>query len=400
LLIILHGYGIAAAEKPSPSPLRVEIDFPGGSADVESIDQEKRLIRLKPSDHPDRGWRCWWYVKVTGIRPGETISLDVGDAPWTTPRQAAFSIDNETWIQTAPGKRQGKRILYQQRVDAEQAWFAWGPPFVPADAEQLVRWADKQSPHAEAFELCRTRGGRPVPALRVEAAGTENAERHGIWIQARQHAWESGASWVCRGFVEWLVSDDPRAAALREQSRITIVPIMDIDNVAIGAGGKNQKPQDHNRDWSDDPHWYSVAAAMEGIKRQREAGGFDLFIDLHNPDAGAKNPYFYIPPRKLLGELGNRNLDHFLAAARREITGPLAFRGDVRESGSDYDKAWRRMSKNWVVFNTDEHVVAVTLETAWNTPHSTTEGYRAVGRQLGQAIARYFRVAPSDATEK
>jgi len=29
------------------------------------------------------------------------------------------------------------------------------------------------------------------------------------------------------------------------------------------------------------------------------------------------------------------------------------------------------------------------LETAWNTPASTTEGYEAVGRQLGMALARF-----------
>jgi len=38
-----------------------------------------------------------------------------------------------------------------------------------------------------------------------------------------------------------------------------------------------------------------------------------------------------------------------------------------------------------------DHVVAVTLETSWNTPHSTTEGYRTVGRQQGLAIERYLR---------
>ena len=63
--------------------------------------------------------------------------------------------------------------------------------------------------------------------------------------------------------MEWLVSDDPRAETLRKAAKIYVVPIMDIDNVAIGAGGKDQKPHDHNRDWSDQPHWHSVAAAQE-----------------------------------------------------------------------------------------------------------------------------------------
>ena len=44
-----------------------------------------------------------------------------------------------------------------------------------------------------------------------------------------------------------------------------------------------------------------------------------------------------------------------------------------------------------MVKNTSEHVVAVTLETSWNTPHSTQVGYKQVGRELGMAIERYFR---------
>src|SRR5690606_35933588 len=195
---------------------------------------------------------CWWYLRVDGIEPGETIMLDVGQAPWATPDRAAFSLDGSMWQQTAPGRRDGKRIVYRQQIDARTAWFAWGPPFVPADAKALVEEA-ACSPHAEALLLCRTREGRDVPALRIAEGDLPPAERRGIWIQARQHAWESGSSWVGKGFLDWVLSDAPAAQALRRQSLIVFVPIMDIDNVHRGAGGKNQVPQDHNRDWSDQP---------------------------------------------------------------------------------------------------------------------------------------------------
>jgi hypothetical protein len=171
---------------------------------------------------------------------------------------------------------------------------------------------------------------------------------------------------------------------------IIIVPIMDIDNVAIGAGGKNQAPQDHNRDWSDDPHWNSVRAAIGQIKKMDDDGAFDLFIDLHNPGAGSREPFYYVPPDDLLSELGRKNHQRFIAASKREITGPLKFTGKTEVSGAGYDKHWKKISKNWVTMNTSDHVVAVTLETAWNTPYSQPGGYQTVGRQLGLAIERYF----------
>lgn len=386
---------IAAVEVLRASDLQVSSDFPGGSARVLKLDQAARSIHLKPTAHENRGWVCWWYFKLSGVKPGETISVTVGDAPWATPDRAAYSVDGATWLQTTPGKRKGNEITYRQPVDAAECFFAWGPPFTPTDAQRLVDDAAKNSPHAQAFTLCRTRYGRAVPALRVrEANGAiEDRDRHGIWIQARQHAWESGSSWVCRGFVEWLVSDDDRAARLRKTSIINIVPIMDVDNVTIGAGGKNEVPQDHNRDWTDAPHHNSVRAAMQAIKGMNETSRFAVFVDLHNPSSGARDPFFYVTPRDLLSDEGNTNVDRFLATMRLDMTGPLAFKGQVETSGPNYDKQWRNISKNWVAFNTSDRVVAVTLETAWNTPHSTTDGYRIVGSQLGQGLERYFRTA-------
>jgi len=395
----------------APPELNVAADFANGNGRVELVDQRTRTIRLSPVEHPQRGWACWWYIQIKGIRPGEIVTLDVGKAPWATPDRAAFSLDNQNWRQTDVGTRNQNRIVYRQRIDATEAWFAWGPPFTVEDAQALATWSATYIPATSQFELGRTRGGHAIPAIRMQAtpshvapatstpatsSANDDGERqpYTIWIQARQHAWEAGSSWVCKGLVNWLGTDDPRARSLRSLSQLIIVPIMDIDNVALGAGGKNQHPQDHNRDWSDDPHWPAVRAATKEIRALDRDGGFDVFIDLHNPSSSDGTPFFFVPPRKLLSDTGRRNLRRLLATSQTEIIGPLAFRGESRESGPNYDEAWRRISKNWVSFNTQEHVVAVTLETTWNSPHSTIRGYETVGRQLGLALERYLATNP------
>jgi len=397
LVVCASGALAGGADGPAGGGvLRVEAGFPGGSVRVLGIDQQRREIRFQPADHPGRGWRCWWYFKVTGVKPGQTVTLALDGSVWACPQRAAFSIDNETWAHTAPGRKEaiggGKRrlMVYRQRVDAGEAWFAWGPPYVPRHAETLIRRAEKACPNAKRFELCRTREKRPVPALRI-APTDGRARKRGVWVQARQHAWESGSSWVCQGLVEWLISDAPRAKALRGAAEIVVVPIMDVDNVVWGAGGKNQTPHDHNRDWSDQPHWPAVAAAIREIAALSRAGRFDVFVDLHNPGANDKQPYFYRAPADEITERQQTSFDAFLAAARAEITGPLAFKGQTRESGKSYDKNYKRISKNWVMAHTTAHVVAVTLETPWNTPHSTQPNYRRVGRELALAVERYLR---------
>jgi hypothetical protein len=133
---------------------------------------------------------------------------------------------------------------------------------------------------------------------------------------------------------------------------------------------------------------------MREIRALDREGRFDLFIDLHNPGPNDDAPFFFVAPRNLLTDKGRRNLQRLLATAQAEIIGPLALARESRESGPSYDKDWRQISKNWVSFNTREHVVAVTLETTWNSPHSTISGYENVGRQLGLALERYLRTNP------
>jgi hypothetical protein len=372
--------------------LKVLTDFPGGSAWVEGIDVRTRTLRITPTPHRDRGWACWWYFRLTGVRPGETITLDVGTDGFAKPDRAFFSADRRTWKQTAPGVRQGNRIVYRQVVEGPEAWFAWGPPFVLQDARELVERAARTSPHAKAFELCKSREGRSVPALRV--AQGEAPERFGVWIQARQHAWEAGSSWVCQGLIEWLVSTDPRAAELRKRAAVYLVPVMDVDNVERGAGGKSQKPRDHNRDWTDTPHWAEVQAAQKHLVALDSARLLDLFIDLHNPAPNDREPEFFLPPREVLTPRGLGNREAFLDCAREEMTGPLRYNGKKRETGAAYDPNWRQISASWVAQNSHSHVAAVCLETPWNTPNSTQAGYQQIGRELGLAIERYLRESP------
>lgn len=397
LLSCVGSFATAEPTAPEPSSLKIAVDFDGGSAHIVDIDQHRRLVRIRPQILNQRGWRCWWFFKLNGIVPGESITLEVGDAPWATPDRATFSLDGKTWLQTDLGKRQGQRIVFQQTIQSKTAWFAWGPPFTQTDAEELVQWATEECSEAKKFVLCKSQRGRDVPALHFTPSGDAALPRVGIWINARQHAWEVGSSWVCKGLIEWFVSNDPRAIQVRQAADMTVVPIMDVDSVAIGAGGKNQLPHDHNRDWGKANLYQSVSAAMQHIRQLDDQRLLKLYIDLHNPGAHCQSPFFYVAPHHILSDIGQRNLNRFLATATNELSGPLKFRGECHESGPNYDQNWQRISKNWVTLNTREDVVAITLETPWNTIHSNVDGYRLIGNQLGRTIARYLQVMKGQA---
>lgn len=402
---------LAVVAGPARGEWTVTSDFENGSAAVDGIDRTTGTIRFRPGGDARRGWPCWWSFKVAGIEPGTAVTLVLAPseqvlpggtgagsenkplaASWSRPERAFYSVDDgRTWQQTQPLEVVDGRARYRQTIAADRAWFAWGPVFAPREAAELIESAVARCPESQAFELARTREGRSVPAIVVRAGPRPDGKRDVVWIQARQHAWESGGSWVGRGFLEWLAGDEPRAAALRERALVYFVPIMDVDSVATGNGGKGQAPQDHNRDWSVEPHFPEVAAAQRRLRELDADGRVALFLDLHNPAPNDREAYFFSSPDDVLPPAGRRNVERFFAAAKAEIVGPLKLRHELKATGSSYSPKWREMSKNWITANLHAGVVALTLETAWNTPHSTPDGYRTVGKQLGLAIEAYFR---------
>jgi hypothetical protein len=399
---------LAAGSFAQAAEIRASTDFDGGSARVESVDQDARVIRMMPGGDPQRGWPCWWFLRLDGVENGERLTLAVAGsdlparnngqdtgkplaAQWAMPTRAAFSTDGTRWQQTPPGRREAGRIHYEIAGTGGPLWVAWGPPFTPRDTEGVIAEAETRSASAKGFDLARTRGGRAVRGLRVSDAAQP---ARGIWVHARQHAWESGSSWVARGFIEWLTSEEPDAQWLRKHAETVVIPIMDVDNVVTGNGGKEAAPRDHNRDWAAEPHYPEIAAAQQRLREWAAAGRLDVFLDLHNPAPGDLRPFFFVGPNDSLDADGLRHRESFLACAARHITDPLALEEKARTTGPGYHPIWHQSSFNWVTLQVSRQAVAVCLETSWNTPHSTTEGYQTVGRQLGQAVADYLQSRP------
>lgn len=384
---------LCLASLATSGELAIKTDFPGGSAEVEKLDQAARSIVIKPTPHKDAGWECWWNFELSGIVPDEELTLTVKGMSFALASRASYSLDGgQTWQHSRPGKLEKGQVTYQLKFPQEKVLIAWGPPYQLDDAKSLVKQIVEKNVGAKAFELARSKGGHPVPALRWDPPGKDGNKRPGVWIQARQHAWESGSSWVGHGFVNWLASDEEAARSLRENARIVYVPIMDVDNVELGAGGKNQVPHDHNRDWSEEPVFSAVRAAQRGVLEMDEAGEMNLFIDLHNPAPNDSKPFFFVSPAAEIPAAKAEKQKRWVATAKEFLSQEkLGLDDKLRESGASYHPLWRQISKNWVMFNCEQPVVAVTLETSWNTPHSTQTGYQEYGRALGRAVHAFLK---------
>lgn len=399
---ILAGWGGSL-----PAAITVTTDFEGGSAIIEAVDTVKREVQIRPGGNPDRGWPCWWYLRIDGLLAGEDATVKVRGSQrharnnaadtgkplassWSLPDRAAASTDGVTWHQTDPGDRVDDSVSYQFTGGGGPLWVAWGPPFTSSHSTELLDRAVTLEPdHARTFDLALSREQRPVRGLRITAE--PGGQLPAVWVQARQHAWESGSSWVAAGFVDWLLGQEPEARWLRANGDLFVIPIMDIDRVATGDGGKESSPHDHNRDWSNAPHYPEIAATQQQLRSLTREGRLSLVLDLHNPGPGDQQPFFFLPPVELLSDRGRALRDRFVMFAARRLDRPLTLAATPRVTGSSYHPLWRQISTVWIAEHTNGDTVAACLETAWNTPHSTTAGYRGVGAKLGRAVADYIR---------
>lgn len=71
-----------------------------------------------------------------------------------------------------------------------------------------------------------------------------------IVVLARAHPGESVTSFVCQGFLEFLLGSHPIATILRENFVFKIVPMLNPDGVFLGNNRCNLIGQDMNRSWN------------------------------------------------------------------------------------------------------------------------------------------------------
>ncbi|XP_072326681.1 cytosolic carboxypeptidase 4 [Scyliorhinus torazame] len=106
--------------------------------------------------------------------------------------------------------------------------------------------------------LCSTLGGNKCPVITITASpGSQPEQLHQFWnrqyvvLTARVHPGESNASWVMKGTLEFLVSDDAIARSLRDSYIFKIIPMLNPDGVINGCHRCSLSGEDLNRQWSE-----------------------------------------------------------------------------------------------------------------------------------------------------
>ncbi|QOV91207.1 M14 family zinc carboxypeptidase [Humisphaera borealis] len=210
----------------------------------------------------------------------------------------AWSTDGKQWTYFTPEQftwdATAKEGTIRFTPDVDVVWIAHQPPYTPSDLERLLEDVGR-SRAARVEMIGKTAGGHDLPMVTVTDFSVADDKKACIWLQARQHAWESGTSYVMEGALRFVISDDPKAVELRKTTLFRFTPMIDIDGCAAGKVRFNANGYDLNRNWLAvdlrDPEmlkrmpeiWYGkkaiVAAHSVGPK-------IDLMVNLHNTETG------------------------------------------------------------------------------------------------------------------
>ncbi|VDQ02168.1 unnamed protein product, partial [Trichobilharzia regenti] len=82
-----------------------------------------------------------------------------------------------------------------------------------------------------------------------------NFNKRIIFVTARVHPGETPSSYVCQGFIDFMVSNHPVAKQLREHLVFKIVPMLNPDGVYLGNYRSSLMGFDLNRQWQSPSLW-------------------------------------------------------------------------------------------------------------------------------------------------
>src|SRR5687768_17054511 len=296
------------------------LPFAGGAAEVRwqfeggSLERIEKVnpghFRLFVNGQRDQDGRnrqaSWYYFRVDGA-PRTTLTFDMVGLPGeynyqpnrgaiTKDTPPVISYDGRQWkhVEDFEYDSAEPRLRLRIRPSQTRFWIAHTPPYTNANLANLRKEVLR---HPEAREQII---GKSVEGLELLLWSIgKPQEKTTVWLMFRQHAWESGSSWVGDAAVRSLL----RETTLRAGVLWKILPVADPDGVAHGGVRFNRNGYDLNRNWDvNDPRKMpEIAAQRNAISEWVRAGNsVALFFTLHNTET---SEYLEGPPSSLAEDL-------------------------------------------------------------------------------------------------
>nr|CAG4718011.1 unnamed protein product [Naegleria fowleri] len=186
--------------------------------------------------------------------------------------------------------------------DKDEYFFAYSYPYSYTDLQKFLFFIEYQGFnyfHREV--LCRSVQNRRCDLLTISSpdnlVSDPTKKKRLVMVTARIHPGETPASYVCHGFISFIVSNHPIAQMLRDHLIFKIVPMLNPDGVAIGNYRTCSMGWDLNRHWLNPQEWsqptiFYLRKYLLKLKNDPQYQ-IDFFMDLHS-HSGANNGFMYV----------------------------------------------------------------------------------------------------------
>jgi hypothetical protein len=297
---------IAAQEK---SAITFNKNFEGGSLGKIEKFGDTQFRCFVEGQHDQRGRNRqanWYYFRMDNVQGREmTLTLtdfvgEYNDKPGSCPMNAdtfpVFSYDDEHWqhFPAMDWDNQKKEATLKFRPERDRVWIAHIAPYTHSRLLRLLSEIDRaECARVEIIGQAVQR--RELHMVTVTNFEKSDAAKKTVWLQARQHAWEAGTSYVMEGALRFITSDDPRARDLRDKAVFKFTPMMDPDGCASGKVRFNANGYDVNRHWDKvdlrrkefleqmPEIWYVKKTIFGSLDAGRK---IDLMVNMHNEESG------------------------------------------------------------------------------------------------------------------
>jgi len=356
-VMVATGARAGAAERVGAGAVTFNTNFEGGSLGrVEVVgDGVYRCHVEGQCDERGRNRQAsWYYFRMDHVK-GRPITImltdlvgEYNDKPGAVPYGPdivpVFSNDGGQWTHFAGTEwdKEKKEATIKFTAEADSIWIAHIAPYTPRNLGRLLAEVGK-SPFAVVEVIGKTAEGRDLHLVTVTDPAVADAGKKVVWLQARQHAWEAGTSWVMEGAMRWAVSEE--AAGLRGRVVFKFTPMMDPDGCAGGKVRFNANGYDVNRHWDEvnlrDKHFLNLMPEIWYVKKavfgQVDSGKkIDLMLNLHNTETGE-----YLATHVKEGpvsEMMQRFFDRLVGETSFDPSRPLSTGGDPADTNSLWEE--------------------------------------------------------------
>lgn len=229
-----------------------------------------------------------------GMQPtvySETMAASPTKIGWIRAGKNIRYFKNKRRVESSRIERTYYTLTFQYTFehDADTVYFAHCYPYTYTDLQNyltVLSMDPVRSKYCRQRVLCETLCGNVCDLLTVTQFGAtarQLAARRGVVVSARVHPGESNASWMMKGFIDFIVSEHPDARTLREHFIFKIVPMLNPDGVITGNYRTGLAGVDLNRVYRSParelyPTVYNMKLMMHRFRQDREVV---LYIDFH-----------------------------------------------------------------------------------------------------------------------